>query len=792
MKNGIKNLFIGIFLSATVALAQPTKDLIKTVNLISGHRDSVLISDLFFAEHYNIKCKPNKDANIFFDSTHGYLHFSALKSFEGYSIEEIYNGADTLDFPVFVKLKQTHIFNIKPHKKFKELTIFGDFNGWKRHTLPLSDLDGDGIYSVKVELDPGSYQYKFYADGKEFLDPSNPDSVANGLGGYNSVIKIPEIKRPFTFLHVNGFERKGGKSIFNFYYERHGSLGYPRKTEVTALLGNEKVPSNFVLVNKDRITIAIPGKILKGKKILRVAVTENKISTNLQEIYLYNGVPFNSSSPFDWHSGIIYSLLIDRYCNGDSSNDHPIVHDSLSPKANYMGGDFKGLILKIDAGYFDSLGINTIWISPVNDNPNKAYREYPKPHRWFTGYHGYWPISAYRVEEHFGNMDLLKKVVKKAHSHGIRVLLDFVSHHVHKDHPYFKNHRDWFGNIRLPDGKLNIRLWDEHRLTTWFDTYLPSFNYMGSREAVDTMTANAIWWLKETGADGFRHDAVKHVPNVFWRTLTRKIKSAFQKHYYQIGETFGNYELVSSYVNNGQLDAQFNFNLYNVAQAVFIDSTRSFKDLQEELKKTRYFYGPLPLMGNIMDSHDKNRYIAYADGDIPLWMWNATEMGWKNPPKVDHPSSYKKAELYYAYMFTIPGIPVIYYGSEFGMTGASDPDNRRMMRFGNHLNKFEKGMLKDVSGIVKLRRQHSALNYGDIYFLKADVTSFAFIRSDFNERVLVVLNKGAKPRRVNLTLPEFYDDEFATDLQTGERIPLERNSLSVVVRGYGYRYLKLK
>lgn len=167
---------------------------------------------------------------------------------------------------------------------------------------------------------------------------------------------------------------------------------------------------------------------------------------------------------------------------------------------------------------------------------------------------------------------------------------------------------------------------------------MPSFDFQKSDEATKAMSDNALWWLQKTGADGFRHDAVKHVPNVFWRTLTRKIKEKIEltKHtqVYQIGETFGNYPLVSSYVNNGQLNAQFNFELYNTAQAVFIDTERSFKDLDSEIRKGLDVFGSLNLMGNIMDSHDKNRYMAYADGALDLSQSNAAELGWNNPPQV--------------------------------------------------------------------------------------------------------------------------------------------------------------
>ena len=163
-----------------------------------------------------------------------------------------------------------------------------------------------------------------------------------------------------------------------------------------------------------------------------------------------------------------------------------------------------------------------------------------------------------------------------------------------------------------------------------------------------------------------------------------------------MGETFGGIDLIISYVNNGQLSSQFNFNLYDVAQPVFLNADNSFELLDLQMQKTFSVYGVNHLMANIMDSHDKIRYMAYADGDIEINSNTAKEIGWTDPPKVDHASSYKKLQLHLAYILTIPGVPVIYYGDEIGMTGAADPDNRRMMRFDNDLNIYEKENLKEI------------------------------------------------------------------------------------------------
>jgi glycosidase len=210
------------------------------------------------------------------------------------------------------------------------------------------------------------------------------------------------------------------------------------------------------------------------------------------------------------------------------------------------------------------------------------------------------------------------------------------------------------------------------------------------------------------------------------------------------------------------------------------------------MMQTFHVYGVNHLMGNVMDSHDKVRFMAYADGDISINESMNGEIGWNNPPKVDNPESYKLLQLYYAYMMSIPGVPVVYYGSEFGMTGANDPDNRRMMRFKEKLSTEEKKVLQSTEEMVKLRNEHPALKYGDFYTLKADENTYAYLRSDPNERIIVVLNKSKDLQRVSLTLPAFYEYMTAADLVSGEKLPIERESLVMTVDGVGYKILKLE
>jgi len=770
-------------------------DIIQPINLEEGIEKEIVISDLFYAAHYNLTFLPNENLSMVHDTANNLLKLKAKDGFTGLDVLEFTFENQKYHIPFKLQLRKKYLFTYKPKGKPKKVNLFGQFNSWDRASLPMSDTDGNGLYEISVPLDPGRYEYKFFVDRTELVDPQNPVKVPNGMGDFNSVIIIESGKEDNMYLHSLNYEVEDQVIKYSYYFEALASNNI-NETNVIALLDNQLININLINAEGNKILLLFPNDLIEGERLIRIAVRLDGKFSNIQSTKIVNGKPVNNDSPKSWNDAIIYSLMIDRFNNGDTSNDDPIIHDSLFTPANYNGGDLQGIINKINEGYFDSLGINTFWISPIVDNTNKAYMEYPPPHRYYTGYHGYWPISLEGVEEHFGDMKLVKKLVKTAHNEEINVLWDYVAHHVHEEHPLWKEHRDWFGKLELPDGRKNLRLWDEYRLTTWFEPYMPSFDYGASKEALETMTDNALWWLKETNADGFRHDAVKHVPNEFWRLLTKKIKERIElpdeTKVYQIGETFGGYDLISSYVSNGQLSSQFNFNLYDTAIPVFLQQENSFELLDFQMQKTFQVYGVNHLMGNLISSHDKIRYMAYADGDLEINDGRASEFAWTNPPKVDNPSSYDKLKLHLAYILTIPGVPVIYYGDEIGMTGASDPDNRRMMRFDNNLNEYEKQNFKDVSKLVHIRKDHPALRYGDFLTLRADKNIYAYIRSDMNERILVVLNKNENAQTIILNLPEVYNISKADDLINGDHGYLTGNALSININGNGCIILKLE
>ena len=790
----ITSALLLLIISNLKIFPQNITDIIKPLHLQTGKADTILISDIFYSNNYNATFLANKNVKVEYDKSEKTVVLKPDDQFEGLDLINFKVNDSIYTMPYYSESISNYTFSLRLKDLPEKVNLFGSFNGWNRENLPMTYDKKNRVYSVSILLEPGTYQYKYILQGKEILDPANQDSIPNGLGGYNSVVVIPNLHPEECYLFVNGYDNNKGGMTISFTYRNNKYREPVRREEIIALYNNSAVPQERISTAANKFLVTVDSTNIKGENVLRVAVNRKGLASNIQTLRFYDGEPEGNNHRTDYDN-VIYSIMVDRFSDGDSSNSIPVEDPHLTKKANYFGGDLQGIINRINDGYFDSLGVNTLWLSPVVDNTDSAYREYPEPHRYYSGYHGYWPVSSTRVEERFGNMDLLKKLVVDAHNHNVHILIDYVANHVHEEHPFFKEHRNWFGHLKLPDGRLNLRMWDEHRLTTWFEPYLPSFDYEGSREALDTMTSNAVWWLQVTDADGFRHDAVKHIPNEFWRTLTRKIKSEIvipqHRDIFQIGETFGSYKLVNSYVNNGQLDAQFNFNLYDTAIPVFIDTSRSFESLDEQMQKSFSVYGVNNLIGNIMDSHDKVRFMAYADGDVSLNEGNAAEIGWKNPPEVDNKSSYNKLKLYLSYLLTIPGIPIIDYGDEFGMTGAADPDNRRMMRFGAGLSDWEKETLKDVRKLIKVRQENSALRYGDFYTIKAGRDIYAFVRSDLNERILVVLNKSNSRVITPLEFPYAFKADSVADLILGGSLPVNNYKVGIPLEPYGYSIFKL-
>jgi cyclomaltodextrinase / maltogenic alpha-amylase / neopullulanase len=628
---------------------------------------------------------------------------------------------------------------------YDKVQIAGQMNDWTASATPNLKLNDKGLYEVTLNLSPGTYLYQLALDGVQNHDPNNPNKVDNGYGKFNSIMQVAGKNDKFPRLYT---ERFSSKTIWLSVENR--------AKEVFVYWQNFQLPARFIDSGSDEITFDIPAEARKlNRSFIRVWASNKYGVSNDLLIPLENGQVLTKAKDLtrsDKQAQIIYFMLVDRFMNGDKSNDHPMNRPDVNHKVDYWGGDLAGLQQKIEDGYFEKLGANTLWISPLNQNPTTPYGYYAPAKTKFSGYHGYWPVSSSKVDFRFGTNKEFKNLAGVAHKNKINVLLDYVAHHVHNEHPFYKQHPEYTTSLYLPDGTLNTERWDDYRLTTWFDTFMPTLD-LSNPKVVDMMTDSAMLWLKEFNLDGFRHDACKHITEQFWRELTLKIKKQNQgKSLYQIGETYGSPKLIASYLTTGMLDGQFDFNVYDVANTTFAGVGGSnLQQVQTILNSSLYTYGGHNLMGNISGNHDKPRFMALASGDLKFGE-DSKAAGWNRVIGITDSTAYDKLLLMHTFNLTIPGIPVIYYGDEIGLTGANDPDCRRMMRFDGWNNREAK-LWKSVSTLAHLRTSNPVLVYGDFINIKTTDDSWVYARKYFDKEAIVVINNSAKAKTIEVSLP---------------------------------------
>lgn len=667
-------------------------------------------------------------------------------------------------------------------KNYSSVKLKGEMNNWNPNEA-VFERNGD-VWENSMLVNKGVYQYVFVVDGEEMPDPDNMESVSNGMGGTNSILRVGDTSGEKPTLET---------------YDHAGPLVYLKADHpenVIVLWENYELETKY---QDNILSFEIPANAKKMERSHLRAWTYSESGQLSNDVLIPLSDGFVVEDPEeltrkDYQKWNMYFVLIDRFKDGNPGNTEKVDDPDIHPKANYYGGDFAGIIQKIQDGYFEQIGVNTLWLSPITQNPMGAYGLWDQggPVTKFSGYHGYWPVSSSKVDHRFGTEDEFKELLDVAHQNNMSVILDYVANHVHEEHPVYQQNPDWSTNLYLPDGSLNTGLWDEQRLTTWFDTFMPTLDF-SKDEVVETMTDSALFWVKEYDLDGFRHDATKHIQLDFWRTLTRKIKDSLTiptgKRVFQIGETYGSRELVASYINSGMLDSQFDFNIYDSGLNTF-GQGNSFEHLRTQLQESFNYYGYHNLMGYISGNHDKTRFITLTSGEV-AWDEDGKLAGWTRDIEDPKAFAYDRLSMFHAFNQTIPGIPVTYQGDEYGQPGANDPDNRRWMEFEEEqLSSPEIANRNIYTKITDLRNSEMPLIYGDFKFQAATENTLAFSRAYFEDQVIVVFNKSGQMEEIEVLLR----DEFNYSLleaQFGHEFTVENGRLKVWLPSNSFEILTL-
>ncbi|HLL20037.1 MAG TPA: alpha-amylase family glycosyl hydrolase, partial [Rubrivivax sp.] len=448
----------------------------------------------------------------------------------------------------------------------------------------------------------------------------------------------------------------------------------------------------------------------------------------------------------------------------------------------YLGGDFRGIV--DNARYIRDMGFTSVWVTPIVDNPDQAFSG-GKPAGWGsfwtdrgkTGYHGYWGVNFYRLDEHLPSQGLdfagFTAAMKAAE---LDVVLDIVANH---GSPSYTMPRDqpMFGEVHGRDGTLladhqNLppeRLDPEgNRLHAFYNkagglAELSDFD-QDNPAVMEYLVGAYLQWIDQ-GAAAFRVDTIGWMPHGFWKEFADRIR---RRHpgFFMFGENF-NYDAATiaghTLARNGGISV-LDFPMRQKMMEVFEKPGSDFAELGKALYlQDGPYANPYDLV-TFYDNHDMARLNASDEGFIDANNW----------------------------LFTARGIPAVYYGSETGfMRGTAEHAGNRNYYGQARIDAAGGSAIhRNLMRIARLRRESPALQRGLQLELKLKGDEAAFYRvyehQGTAQTALVLLNKGGKPARIELdehVQPGTWRDAF-----DGRSVELGR-SLKLDVPAHGVRVL---
>ncbi|MDQ6829706.1 MAG: alpha-amylase family glycosyl hydrolase [Gemmatimonadota bacterium] len=449
---------------------------------------------------------------------------------------------------------------------------------------------------------------------------------------------------------------------------------------------------------------------------------------------------------------VIYLIMPDRFANGDTTNDDPAAARGIFDRAKgrrYHGGDLEGIRKRLP--YLKDLGVTALWLTPIYDNTNTLDRKEVYDNDPTTAYHGYHAIDYYAVDEHLGDVAAFRRLVDDAHAHGLKIILDMVANHTSAYHPWVENSPTptWYNGTAAKHLANTWQVWTladslatpamrQATLDGWFIDILPDLN-QNDPDVARYIVQNTLWWAGVSGIDGIRQDTWPYVPRRFWRDWMTAIKREYPS-MRVVGEVLDGDPTLVSFFQGGRtgfdgiddkVDAMFDFPLYYTVRSAFAQG-RSLRDVAVMLGRDRLYPNAGRLV-TLLGLHDVPRFMSET---------GATTQGLK---------------LAFTFLLTARGTPMIYYGDEIAMPGASDPDNRRDFPGGwprdthdafspSSRGPEEQDVWAHVQKLLRLRAARADLRTAPMEHLAAGEQTFVYRRG----RSIVALNNDTKPAEVHL------------------------------------------
>lgn len=530
------------------------------------------------------------------------------------------------------------------------------------------------------------------------------------------------------------------------------------------------------------------------------------ICYNAEDIYNFSIIP-DFSIP-DWAKGaVIYQIYIDRFYDGDKSNNvlnneyiylgKPSVYvenwsqlPSCDDIRNFYGGDIQGIIDKLD--YLKDLGIEVIYLNPIFVSPsNHKYDiqdyDYVDPHLGVIVNDGGEVLSEGRFHNKFATKyekrttdkanleasnELACEFIRQAHSKGIRVILDGVFNHCGAFNKWLDREGFYGRQSNYPPGAYKEQSSPYNSYFLWYDTMNwpnndcydgwwgfdnhPKLNYEGSSELYQyIMQVGRKWVSPPYNADGWRLDVAADLGrspefnHSFWRDFRKNVKSA-NKDTIILAEHYGD---ASSWLQGDQWDSIMNYDAFMEPITWFLTGMEKHSDeFKPELlcngdafeSAMRYHMARMNIQSllismNELSNHDHSRFLTRTNKTVGRLNTKGSQAASEG---ID------KAVMLEAVTFqmTWPGAPTVYYGDEAGVTGWTDPDDRRTYPWGNE----DKELLEYHKAAISLHKKYNALKTGSLEYLECSSGIIAFGRWDSQSKLITILNNNSFIKKLKL------------------------------------------
>jgi glycosidase len=453
-------------------------------------------------------------------------------------------------------------------------------------------------------------------------------------------------------------------------------------------------------------------------------------------------------------SDLVYLITPDRFASGDDKNDaydylqqNTVNRDSIYGR---HGGDLKGINDQLD--YLEDLGITALWLNPVeiNDQPEESY-------------HGYAITDHYKIDPRFGNNEDYKSLVDECHKKNIKIIRDVVFNHFGSEHPLIKN---------LPDSSW-INHWSAYTKTSyratvmldpyasesdkeifsngWFDRHMPDMNYTNN-DLANYMIQNSIWWVEEYQIDAYRIDTYIYPDQAFMKRWGYELKNEYPN-LFLFAETWVHGSAIQAWfaggnkLNQGEtyLDGVTDFQMYYSLKDALSQSfgwNTGVSSIYYTLVDDVLYSKP---QNNVLflDNHDLDRYYGSIDED------------------------YAKFKMGIALLFTLRGIPSLYYGTEILMPYKGEhgvirtdypggwPDDPVNKFLASGRDSLENEAFEYIKYLANWRKTSTAIQEGELVQYIPKKGHYEFARISDEEIVFVIVNQNDTSISINL---EDYDD----------------------------------